>query len=143
MGALASTERTDAKTEGILVSAPSSRSSMRSFCEASELMIRISKIKTIKKNWPVLRSKMQDVFLTRTRDEWSTLLEGKDACAVGVLSPEEATRHPHLVARKTFVESAGGVQPAPAPRFSRTRSMIQCSLMTRSVTAAEAMRAWE
>ena len=28
--------------------------------------------------------------------------------------------HPHNVARGTFVEAGGVVQPAPAPRYSRT-----------------------
>src|SRR5215469_673305 len=70
--------------------------------------------------WPELRSRLGDLFRTRTRDEWSALLEGTDACAAPVLSLGEAPTHPHNVARGAFTEVAGLVQPAPAPRFSAT-----------------------
>ena len=59
-------------------------------------------------------------FKERTRDEWCALLQGTDACFAPVLTLEEAPAHPHLRARGTFVEVDGVVQPAPAPRFSRT-----------------------
>lgn len=93
-------------------------------------------------NWPRLRDKMEAIFLTRTRDEWAALLEGTDACAMGVQTMEEATRQPHLVARKTFVEHNGAVQPAPAPRFSRTPSQIQAAPMEGRIDAAAAVAAW-
>jgi alpha-methylacyl-CoA racemase len=70
--------------------------------------------------WELLRKRLVDVFKSRTRDEWCTLLEGTDACFAPVLSMEEAPRHPHNVARGTFVSPGGVPQPAPAPRFSRT-----------------------
>jgi alpha-methylacyl-CoA racemase len=70
--------------------------------------------------WPRLRERLAAVFRTRTRDEWCRLLEGTDACVAPVLSPTEAPTHPHNRARTTFVDVAGVVQPAPAPRFSRT-----------------------
>jgi alpha-methylacyl-CoA racemase len=70
--------------------------------------------------WPVLRQRIADVFATRTRDEWTEEFADSDACVAPVLGLGEATRHPHLVARGTFVEHGGVVQPAPAPRFSRT-----------------------
>ncbi|MGW5383231.1 CaiB/BaiF CoA transferase family protein [Nocardia sp. NPDC003963] len=60
------------------------------------------------------------VFETRTRQEWTEIFAGTDACVTPVLSYEEAARDPHLVARGTIVESEGVTQPAPAPRFSRT-----------------------
>jgi crotonobetainyl-CoA:carnitine CoA-transferase CaiB-like acyl-CoA transferase len=61
------------------------------------------------------------LFKTRTSAEWCAALEGTDACFAPVLTTEEAARHPHNVARGTFVEIDGITQPAPAPRFSRTR----------------------
>lgn len=61
-------------------------------------------------------------FRTRKQDEWCALLEGSDVCFAPVLSWSEAPGHHHLRARKTFVEIDGVVQPAPAPRFSRTVS---------------------
>ena len=70
--------------------------------------------------WPALRQRIADAFATRTRDEWTEVFAGSDACVAPVLGLGEATRHPHLVARGTFVEHGGVVQPAPAPRFSGT-----------------------
>jgi alpha-methylacyl-CoA racemase len=71
--------------------------------------------------WPQARQTLSDLFLTRSRDDWCRLLEGSDACFAPVLTPAEAPAHPHHRARQTFVEIDGVVQPAPAPRFSRTR----------------------
>jgi alpha-methylacyl-CoA racemase len=73
-----------------------------------------------KAGWPRMKALLAERFRTRTRDEWSALLEGTDACFAPVLSPAEAPGHPHLVARGTFIEVDGVVQPAPAPRFSRS-----------------------
>ena len=70
--------------------------------------------------WPEARVRMEAVFAERSRDAWCALLEGTDACFAPVLDPVEATRHPHNVARGVFVERHGLVQPAPAPRFSRS-----------------------
>jgi alpha-methylacyl-CoA racemase len=71
--------------------------------------------------WGELRAQLMDLFATRTREEWSTLLEGSDACFAPVLSPDEAARHPHNVARGTYFESQGHLQTAPAPRFDGRR----------------------
>jgi alpha-methylacyl-CoA racemase len=73
-----------------------------------------------KARWPEAKAKLAQRFKTKTRDEWCRLLEGSDACFAPVLSLEEAPRHPHNVARGSFVEVDGIVQPGPAPRFSRT-----------------------
>jgi crotonobetainyl-CoA:carnitine CoA-transferase CaiB-like acyl-CoA transferase len=70
--------------------------------------------------WPALGKRMADVFLTRSRDEWCELLEGTDACVAPVLDWDEAPQHAHNVARQTFLTIDGVLQPAPAPRFSRT-----------------------
>jgi crotonobetainyl-CoA:carnitine CoA-transferase CaiB-like acyl-CoA transferase len=70
--------------------------------------------------WPHATAVLQRCFKTRTRDEWCQLLEGTDACFAPVLAWDEAPQHAHLQARETFVELDGVVQPAPAPRFSRT-----------------------
>jgi alpha-methylacyl-CoA racemase len=74
--------------------------------------------------WPLLRHRLAEAFLTRTRDEWTRVMEGSDACVAPVLSLTEAASHPHNVARGTFVEVDGVVQPGPAPRFSRTPARI-------------------
>ncbi len=75
--------------------------------------------------WPVLKERLAAVFKTKTRAEWCELMEGTDVCFAPVLSLREAPLHPHNVARGTFVDVAGIVQPAPAPRFSRTPAAIQ------------------
>ena len=70
--------------------------------------------------WPKLKVRLAEIFLTKSRDEWCTIMEGTDVCFAPVLTMSEAAEHPHNVARNTFIEIAGAVQPAPAPRFSRT-----------------------
>jgi len=72
------------------------------------------------KNWSGLRERVAGVFLTKTRDEWSAILEHSDACFAPVLSLTEAPEHPHNVSRGTFIEAFGVTQPAPAPRYSLT-----------------------
>ncbi|MEL6661504.1 MAG: CaiB/BaiF CoA-transferase family protein [Pseudomonadota bacterium] len=75
--------------------------------------------------WPELKQKLADIIATKSRDEWSEIMEGTDVCFAPVLSLAEAPSHPHNRARETFVEVDGVVQPAPAPRFSKTRGEIQ------------------
>jgi len=75
--------------------------------------------------WPGLKSRLAEVFKSKSRDEWCEIMEGTDVCFAPVLSIFEAPEHPHNVARKTFVEVEGLVQPAPAPRFSRTEPGIR------------------
>jgi alpha-methylacyl-CoA racemase len=70
--------------------------------------------------WRVLRQRFAEVVATRTRDEWAALADGTDACIAPVLTMSEAPHHPHLAARRTFVEVDGMMQAAPAPRFSGT-----------------------
>jgi alpha-methylacyl-CoA racemase len=71
-------------------------------------------------DWPALKEQFAALFATRTRDAWCALLEGTDVCFAPVLDMDEAPRHPHNAARRTFVDVDGVTQPAPAPRFSRT-----------------------
>ncbi len=74
--------------------------------------------------WASLREKLAAVFRTRTRDEWCAVFDGSDACVAPVLSMEEVAAHPHNAARQTFVAPDGVLQPAPAPRFDRTPSVL-------------------
>ncbi|MEE8558161.1 MAG: CaiB/BaiF CoA-transferase family protein [Myxococcota bacterium] len=75
--------------------------------------------------WPDQKERFEKLFRSRTRDEWCSLLEGTDVCFAPVLSIPEAYNHPHNRERGTFVEVEGTLQPAPAPRFSRTPGQIQ------------------
>ncbi|MFN3516350.1 MAG: CaiB/BaiF CoA transferase family protein [Novosphingobium sp.] len=70
--------------------------------------------------WDELKARLTALILTKTRDEWCAIMDGTDICFAPVLSLKEAPRHPHNVARGTFVEESGMIQPAPAPRFSAT-----------------------
>jgi alpha-methylacyl-CoA racemase len=73
-----------------------------------------------REHWPDAKAALATLFKTRKREEWCALLEGTDACFAPVLTTDEAPHHPHNRARRTYVEIDGIVQPAPAPRFSRT-----------------------
>lgn len=71
--------------------------------------------------WPRGKEELQALFLGKTRQAWSDLLEGTDVCFGPVLDMSEAPRHPHNVARETFLDIDGVIQPAPAPKFSRSQ----------------------
>jgi alpha-methylacyl-CoA racemase len=73
-----------------------------------------------RRRWPEAKAKLAARFKRKTRDEWCRILEGSDVCFAPVLSLAEAPSHPHNLARQSFVEIDGIVQPAPSPRFSRT-----------------------
>ncbi|WP_433454170.1 CaiB/BaiF CoA transferase family protein [Streptomyces sp. CA-142005] len=75
--------------------------------------------------WDELRERVAARFKSRTRDEWTALFEGTEACVAPVLSLREAPHHPHLAARGTFTDHAGITQPAPAPRFSATPTSVR------------------
>ncbi len=92
--------------------------------------------------WPVLRQRFEEVFLTRTRDEWSAIFEGSDACVAPVLSFSEAPEHPQNQARGNFITVDGVVQPGPAPRFLGTPSAVPGSAPERGQHGAAALRDW-
>jgi len=70
--------------------------------------------------WDEFKAELTQVFKTKTRDEWRELMEGTDVCFAPVLALDEVHEHPHNIARNSFREIDGIVQPAPAPRFSRS-----------------------
>lgn len=70
--------------------------------------------------WPERRAAYAEVFRQKSRDEWTAIFDGSDACATPVLSWSEAPEHPHMAARGTFTDVEGVTQAAPAPRFSRS-----------------------
>ena len=95
-----------------------------------------------KSRWAELKDKLTAVFKTKTRAEWCALMEGTDVCFAPVLSMREATEHPHIVARHTFVEVDGLSQPAPAPRFSRSEAAIQGPPAQAGAHTDAALRDW-
>ncbi|WP_207840351.1 CaiB/BaiF CoA transferase family protein [Williamsia soli] len=70
--------------------------------------------------WPAMKVRFAEVFKSKTRDEWTAIFDGTDACASPVLDWDEATQNKHLAARQTLIEVDGVTQPAVAPRFSRS-----------------------
>jgi alpha-methylacyl-CoA racemase len=92
--------------------------------------------------WPALRETLATLFAGRTRDEWCVAFAEHDACVTPVLSLAEAQRHPHNLARRSFVEVAGILQPAPAPRLSVTTGAVRNPPQLPAVDIAEALRRW-
>ncbi|MXZ84723.1 MAG: CoA transferase [Acidimicrobiia bacterium] len=92
--------------------------------------------------WPEMRDRLAAAVKTKTRDEWCEILDGSDVCFAPVLSLAEAPEHPHNIARGTFVEVGGALQPGPAPRFSRTPAEIARPSPNPGQHTAEALSDW-
>jgi len=92
--------------------------------------------------WPSLKEKLAAIFRTKTRDEWCEIMEGTDVCFGPVLSLDEAAKHPQNVHRKTFLEIEGVLQPAPAPRFSRTKCEIRKPPSAPGADTEQVLSAW-
>jgi alpha-methylacyl-CoA racemase len=92
--------------------------------------------------WPKLKQRFAALFKTKTRQEWCEVFEESDACFAPVLSIEESREHPHAVARQSFVRIAGLEQPAPAPRFSRTRPEVTRGAAGVGEHTAEVLSDW-
>ncbi|MFD7627437.1 CaiB/BaiF CoA transferase family protein [Streptomyces sp. NPDC059851] len=94
------------------------------FTELLGLPDRSSAARKAPARWGELREAVAARFKSRTREEWTAVFEGTDACVAPVLSLREAPHHPHLAARGTFTDVGGITQPAPAPRFSATPAAV-------------------
>jgi alpha-methylacyl-CoA racemase len=92
--------------------------------------------------WPALKEAFTARFLEQTQAEWTKVFEGTDACVAPVLPLTEAAEHPHLQARGTYVDRDGVLQPAPAPRFSRTRATLTTGPTVPGGQTREALTAW-
>jgi alpha-methylacyl-CoA racemase len=92
--------------------------------------------------WPRFKQRIAAVIATRTRAEWAARLEGEEACATVVYGLGDAPAHPHNVARGTFVEFEGVLQPAPAPRFSRTPGTLRIAPRPPGADTDQALTEW-
>jgi alpha-methylacyl-CoA racemase len=95
-----------------------------------------------REQWPEMKKRFAAIFRQRTRDEWTKIFDGTDACGAPVLAPPEAHAHPHNEARSTYVDVEGIVQPGPAPRFSRTPSAVSKPPSRPGADTDEALREW-
>ncbi|WP_416962100.1 CaiB/BaiF CoA transferase family protein [Streptomyces sp. Agncl-13] len=93
--------------------------------------------------WGELREAVAARFRSRTRDEWTAVFAGTDACVAPVLSLREAPHHPHLAARGTFTEHGGITQPAPAPRFSATPTSVRGGPARPGADTSDVARDWD
>ena len=93
-------------------------------------------------SWAELRRRLEAAFRTRTRDEWTALLDGVDGCYSPVLGLGEVAAHPYHRARDSFPSIDGVAQPAPAPRFSRTHPVIRSVPPEPGEHTVEALRDW-
>ena len=92
--------------------------------------------------WPAMKERFKALFVTKTRDEWSEIFAGTDACVFPVLSTWEAPTHPWLQERGTFVEVEGMLQAQPVPRFSRTPGAISKPPSVPGADTTTALSAW-
>jgi alpha-methylacyl-CoA racemase len=93
-------------------------------------------------HWPEMSERLARLFKSKSRDEWCEIMEGSDACFAPVLSFDEVAGHPHNRARETFVEVDRVLQPAPAPRFSRSEAKIQGPPARRGQHTEAALADW-
>jgi alpha-methylacyl-CoA racemase len=92
--------------------------------------------------WPAMRERFTAIFKTKTRAEWEKEFDGVDACFAPILNLTESKDSAHLQARQTLVDVNGSVQPAPAPRFSRTPGAIQNGPRKPGQDTKEALADW-
>lgn len=92
--------------------------------------------------WPELRGVLERIFRSRTRSEWTALLEGTDACCVPVMALGEALQHPHHQARHAAVSVDGVLRPSAAPRFSRTPSSAEAAVPVAPSALHDVLARW-
>ena len=67
--------------------------------------------------WPAQKQKLADIFAGKDAEHWCDLLEGTDVCFAPALDPWQASEHPHMKSRETYVTVEGILQAQSAPRF--------------------------
>ena len=95
-----------------------------------------------KEKWPELKQKLETIFKSKTQAEWCEIMEESDVCFAPVLDFLEAQQHPHNLARNTYIEVDGMIQPAPAPRFSRTKNEVQFGSRAAGEDTDAVLRDW-
>jgi len=93
-----------------------------------------------RRSWPRLRELFAATFAQRTRDDWTAVFRGTDACVTPVLTFDEAAADPQLAARRTLNRDHGNLESSPAPRFSRSGQGAGATAV--EIDIAEALRDW-
>ena len=135
-----STTSTRPPTAGTCASAPSSPSSTP--CSSSSSVCPTHPTATTRRSGRRCAPRSSERFKERTQAEWGEVFDGTDACVAPVLPLTEAAEHPHLKARHTYVDRDGVLQPAPAPRFSRTEPSLTTGPSAPGGQTREALTAW-
>jgi alpha-methylacyl-CoA racemase len=91
--------------------------------------------------WPEMKVRFTEIFLTKTRDEWTEIFADTDACTTPVLSPSEAATHPYNAERNVYTNK-GATQPNPAPRFSKTPGSISSTPSAPGARTREGLKGW-
>ena len=91
--------------------------------------------------WPEMKVRFTEIFLTKTRDEWTEIFADTDACTTPVLSPSEAATHPYNAERNVYT-TKGATQPNPAPRFSKTPGLISSAPSAPGARTREGLKGW-
>lgn len=94
------------------------------------------------RKWPELKAKIADKIKTKTQQEWCDLMLGTDACFAPVLDYLEVADNEHMQAREAYIEVEGKIQPAPAPKFSRTRSQVGAAYSKQNLSAVDILQGW-
>ena len=93
--------------------------------------------------WPKAKEVLAARFREHTRDEWARRFGEMDVCLAPVLDFDEASSHPHIKARGTFIDLDGVTHPAPGPRFSRTPAAPpEPPVASSTDNAIDALRGW-
>jgi alpha-methylacyl-CoA racemase len=91
--------------------------------------------------WPEMEKRVTEVFLTKTRDEWTNIFQDVDACVTPVLSTSEAPSNPYNATRDVFT-AGDAPQPNPAPRFSRTPGEVRQPSRRPGAGTREGLSSW-
>src|SRR5580704_5420652 len=92
--------------------------------------------------WPAMQQRFAAIFRQKTPDEWVAIMQDTDICFAPVLRMSEAIRHEHNRHRDSFVEIDGIAQPAPAPRFLGTPTVVQRPPARVGENTDEILRDW-
>ena len=95
-----------------------------------------------KAQWPAMKQKFAARIEEKTMAEWTAIFDGTDACVAPVRRFDDALTDAHNSARNSFVRVDGIVQPAPAPRFSRTTAAIARGADLPGASTDAALAAW-